>query len=66
MKAIKHRKTFEAVLDNSDDQAIVRRILKRVLPFHIKDQVVEQFNQHVDNYNDKVAEMQRSTGQEAK
>jgi hypothetical protein len=48
---MKHRKTFEAVLANCDDQVVVRDILRVVLTREQQGEVVTLFNEYVDSKN---------------
>jgi len=53
---MKHRETFQQVLLNSDDQIAVRDILHMVLTREQQTEVVELFNKHVDNCNQRRVE----------
>lgn len=59
MRAIKHKKTFEEVLNSRDDQLAVKIILTNLVPDKIKDQIVVRYNELVTSHNNKVADMQR-------
>lgn len=49
---MKHRKTFQEVLLNCDDQVAVRDILNMVLTEKQKWEVVTLFNIHADHRNE--------------
>ena len=48
---MKHRDTFCAVLNNFDDQVIVRDLLIELVPSKIQAEIVRRFNEHVDGRN---------------
>ena len=62
MGAIKHIKTFEKLLINSDDQLTVRILLVGQVPKDIQSKIVKRYNELVTQHNDKITDKQRSSG----
>ena len=60
MRLIKRRKTFEKVLNNSDDQVTVGNLLNELVPEDIKQEIVTRFNEMVAKHNNFVAEQQKN------
>jgi len=54
---IKQKFTFKEVLNNHDDQIIVRQLLMKLLPEEIRIKIIQQFNRHASEYNQRVIDL---------
>jgi len=54
---MKRRDTFNEVLNNGDDQVVVRHLLYKHVPKEVKAVIIEEFNQKVDERNALEAEI---------
>ena len=52
MIRIRNQNTFEKVLNNCDDQIIVRELLRQYVPMECKAEIVRKFNEHADRINE--------------
>lgn len=55
---------FADVLNSHEDQVAVRTLLERHVAPRDKAVIVAMYNDHVDFYNNKVAELQQATGRD--
>lgn len=57
MNEMKPRWTFRAVLNNGDDQVIVRQLLEKYVCEHDRLNIIAGFNAEVAAYNRRVADL---------
>ena len=53
-RLMRERESFREVLHNIDDQVIVRQLLVELVPDAIKAEVLNRFNQHAREWNERV------------
>jgi hypothetical protein len=54
---IKQRDTFKQVLNNGDDQVIVRQLLLQLIPEKLQQEIIVQFNNHATKYNRRTVKL---------
>lgn len=62
MKAMRQEESFRDMIMKGEDPFLVRRLLLQYIPTGIQALILRRYNREMVEHNDRIADMQRSTG----
>ena len=62
MRAMRQEESFRDMVMKGEDPFYIKRLLLQYIPTQVQAQILGAYNREIVEHNDRIADMQRSTG----